>query len=362
MNKITPKPGIMDIEVYIGGESRIDGKDNVIKLSSNENPHGCSPMAREAFLSVAGALAAYPSSDHSGLKTALAGHYGVDAGNLICGNGSDELIGLLCAAFAGVGDEVLFSHHGFLMYRLAALAVGATPVSATEQNRTTDVEALLAACTDKTRLVFIANPNNPTGTMIDTEAMERLADGIPSGAILVIDGAYAEFVRGYDGGQNLAQTRDNVVMLRTFSKLYGLASLRLGWGVASREIIEVLSRLRGPFNVNSAALSAGVAALNDAEHRDYCLAENEKLRDWMTRECHTLGLQVDESTANFILVRFDDAGQAGRADDYLKQNGIIVRHVAAYDLADCLRITVGTGAQSARLMVAIKGFIAKEKQ
>lgn len=357
----TPKPGIMDIQPYVGGESQIKGKDNIIKLSSNENPHGCSAVAREAYIAAAGALAAYPSSDHNALKSALGEAYGVDAARLICGNGSDELITLLCQAYAGVGDEVLFSHHGFLIYRLAAQAVGATPVSAPEPARVMEVDALLAACSAQTRLVFVANPNNPTGTMVSVGELARLADGLPSGALLVIDSAYAEFVDGYDGGLALAQSRDNVVMLRTFSKLFGLAALRLGWGVGSAEVIGVLARLRGPFNVNMAAQVAGVAALSDAEHRQFCLAENAKWRVKLTEECRELGLGVDDSCANFILVRFGDENRAIRADEYLKDNGIIVRRVAAYHLPQALRMTVGTASQCARLVATLKGFIASEK-
>ncbi|MGB0904582.1 MAG: histidinol-phosphate transaminase, partial [Mangrovicoccus sp.] len=304
MNQITPQPGILEIALYQGGASHVAGVTNVVKLSSNENPFGPSPKAIEAYKAAAGQLHRYPSTDHRALREAIAEIHGLPAEQIICGVGSDEVINWLCQAYAGPGDEVLYTEHGFSMYRISALGAGATPVEAPENERVTDVDALLAACTERTKLVFIANPNNPTGTMIGQEALARLADGIPPQAILVLDGAYAEFVDGYDGGASLVASRENVVMTRTFSKLYGLGGLRIGWGYAPQDIIDVLNRLRGPFNLSEGQLAAAEAALRDQAYADKCLAENAKWRAWLASALAEIGVPSDTSCANFILARF----------------------------------------------------------
>ena len=254
---IAPQPGIMSIDPYVGGTSHVAGIENAVKLSSNENPLGPSDKAMEAFRRASHQLHRYPSTDHAALRTALAQVHGVDAERIICGAGSDEIIAFLCNAYAGPGTEVVHTVHGFGMYAISAKAAGATPVEVLEADRVTDVDALLAACTKKTRLVFIANPNNPTGTMIADAEIARLADGLPKQALLVLDGAYADYVEGYDGGASLVDSRENVVMTRTFSKLYGLGGLRIGWGYGPAHVIDVLNRIRGPFNVNSLAVAAG---------------------------------------------------------------------------------------------------------
>jgi histidinol-phosphate aminotransferase len=232
MTKIAPQPGIMSISPYVGGASKVEGVENIVKLSSNENPFGPSEAAKEAFRRAAYELHRYPSTDHASLRMAIGEVYGLDPARIVCGVGSDEILALLCQAYAGPGDEVIHTEHGFALYKIGALTNGATPVEVRERERVTDVDAILAACTDKTRLVFVANPNNPTGTMIGTAELGRLADGLPDQAMLVIDGAYAEYVEGYDGGAALVEARDNVIMTRTFSKLYGLGGLRVGWGYA----------------------------------------------------------------------------------------------------------------------------------
>ncbi|MEM6439647.1 MAG: histidinol-phosphate transaminase, partial [Pseudomonadota bacterium] len=256
---IAPQPGILEIEPYVGGESGAPGANRVIKLSSNENPLGCSPAAQAAFAECAGQLAIYPDGAHVRLRETIARAQGLEADRIVCGNGSDELLALLAQGYAGPGDEVVHCAHGFALYRINALANGATPVCAPERDLTTDVDAVLEACTERTRLVFIANPNNPTGTLVGREALERLADALPERALLVLDGAYAEYVRdaGYDAGAEIARERENVVMTRTFSKIHGLAALRLGWMYAPRHVVDALGRFRAPFNVNAPALAAG---------------------------------------------------------------------------------------------------------
>jgi len=356
---ITPQPGIMDIALYVGGKARLDGVADVVKLSSNENPFGPSPRAIEAAQASLGSLHRYPSTDHAELRTAIGEAHGLDPDRIICGAGSDEIITFLCQAYAGPGDEVLHTEHGFLMYAISARAAGATPVAARERDRTTDVDALLAACTDRTRIVFIANPNNPTGTMIGGNDLARLADGIPSGALLVIDGAYAEYVDGYDGGAGLATARDNVVMTRTFSKLYGLGGLRIGWGYGPRAVIDVLNRVRGPFNLSQTQLDAAAAAVRDTAYADHCRAENGRLRDRLAHDLAALGIPSDTSQGNFVLARMADAATAEACDLHLQSRGLIVRRVSSYGLPHCLRITVGDDDACARVAAAMAEFRAR---
>jgi len=356
MTKITPQPGIMDIALYQSGAAHVEGVSNVIKLSSNENPYGPSPKAIAAVQDSAAMLHRYPSSDHAGLRTAIGEQHGLNPEQVICGAGSDEIIAFLCQAYAGPGDEVLYTEHGFSMYRISALAAGATPVEVHERERVTDVDALLAGCTDRTKLVFIANPNNPTGTMIGAAEVARLADGLPPHVILVLDGAYAEYVSGFDAGVEIINARSNVVMTRTFSKLYGLGGIRVGWGYGPQDIIDVLNRLRGPFNVSASALVAAEAAIRDTDYVDFCLEENTKWRGWLAESLAALGVPSDTSCANFILARFSDQAEAEGCDAYLQSQGLIVRKVAGYNLPNALRITVGDESACRRIVEAVAAF------
>jgi histidinol-phosphate aminotransferase len=358
MTMIAPQPGILEIDLYQGGTSHVAGLDNVVKLSSNENPLGPSEAAMEAYRRAAYDLHRYPSSDHSRLRGAIAEVLGLQAERIICGAGSDEIITFLCQAYAGPGDEVIHSEHGFGMYRISALAAGATPVEVKERERVTDVDAFLAACTDRTRLVFIANPNNPTGTMIGIPELARLADKLPKRALLVLDGAYAEYVDGYDGGAALVESRENVVMTRTFSKLYGLGGLRVGWGYGPSHVLDVLNRVRGPFNVSNAGLAAAEAAIKDVAYAEHCRVENARWRNWMADALAEIGVPSDVSCANFVLARFASQQEAEACDDYLKTQGLIVRRVAGYKLPSCLRITVGDESACRRAVHAIRQFKA----
>lgn len=356
MTKITPQPGIMDIAPYQGGSAHVEGVSNVVKLSSNENPFGPTEAAIKAFEAAGRSLHRYPSADHAELRGAIAQVYELEAERIICGAGSDEIIAFLCQAYAGPGDEVLHTEHGFAMYAISARAAGATPVEVPERSRVTDVDALLAACTSKTKLVFIANPNNPTGTMIAPSEIERLAQNIPDQAILVLDGAYAEYVEGYDGGAALVDARDNVVMTRTFSKIYGLGALRVGWGYGPAHIIDVLNRIRGPFNVGEASLKAAEAAVKDQAYVAQCREANAKWRDWLSHALGEHGVPSDTSLANFILARFADEAEATACDTYLQSQGLIVRRVKGYNLPNALRITVGDEASCRRVAHAVGQF------
>ena len=353
---IRPQPGIMDIALYEGGKAHVAGVSNVVKLSSNENPFGPSDKAKDAFAKSVHQLHRYPSTDHANLRAAIAEVHGLDAARVICGVGSDEIITFLCQAYAGPGDEVLYTEHGFLMYKISALAVGATPVEVKERERTTDVDALLAACTERTKLVFIANPNNPTGTMISAGEVARLARGLPPQAILVLDGAYAEYVDGFDAGLSLVEASGNVVMTRTFSKIYGLGGLRIGWGYGPKAIIDVLNRIRGPFNLSNTQLETAEAAVRDQDFVTRCRSENARLRHWLAEALAAVGVPSDTSMANFVLARFASADEAEACDTFLQQQGLIVRRVAGYKLPHCLRITVGDEASCRRVAHAIGQF------
>ena len=356
MTRIKPQPGIMDITLYEGGASHVEGVANVVKLSSNENPYGASDEAKEAFRKAAFDLHRYPSSDHAALRGAIGEVHGLDPEKVICGVGSDEIIGLLCQAYAGPGSEVIHTEHGFAMYRISALANGATPVEVAECERVTDVDAILAACTDRTTLVFIANPNNPTGTMIGEGELSRLAAGLPDQVLLVLDGAYAEYVEGCDGGAALARTRGNVVMTRTFSKIHGLGGLRVGWGYGPRPVIDVLNRVRAPFNLSQAALVTAEAALRDTAWTEKCRDDTARLRVWLAKALAGHGVPSDPSMTNFILARFSGPDEARACDAHLRSEGLIVRRVDAYNLSHCLRITVGDEASCRRVAHAIGQF------
>ncbi len=358
-----PRPGIMDIAPYVGGESAVAGAARVIKLSSNENAFGPSPKAVEAFRAMAPEMHRYPDGGAAALRRALAARWKLDAERIVCGAGSDELIALLTRAYLGPGDEALYSEHEFLMYPIATLAAGATPVKVPETDLTASVDALLAAVTAKTKMVFVANPNNPTGTYLPAAEMRRLRDRLPAGALLVIDAAYAEFVTkaDYADGSELVEADGNVVVLRTFSKIYGLGGLRLGWGYFPVHVADVLNRLRGPFNVSSAALAAGEAALGDADFVERVRAHTEQWRQWTAAEVQKLGLAVTPGVGNFLLIHFprDKGRDAAAADAHLKSRGVIVRRMERYGLGHCLRATIGREDEMRAFIAALSEFLAQ---
>ncbi|HET9067785.1 MAG TPA: histidinol-phosphate transaminase [Amaricoccus sp.] len=354
---IRPQPGILEIALYEGGEASLAGHAEVLKLSSNENLAGPSPHAIEAFRRAAESLHLYPPTDHAGLRAAIGAVHGLDPARVICGAGSDEIIAFLAQTYAGPGLEVIHTEHGFAMYRISALAAGATPVVARERERHTDVDAILAAATERTALVFLANPNNPTGTMIPAAEVERLAAGLPPRALLVLDGAYAEYVEGFDGHAGLVEARDNVVMTRTFSKAHGLGGLRVGWGYGPAHVIAALNRVRGPFNLSGAQLAAAEAAIRDTAHVERARADAVRSRQALAAALAAAGVASDPSEANFVLARFRDRAEAEACDRALREAGIIVRRVAGYGLPEALRITVGDERASARVADVVGAFM-----
>jgi histidinol-phosphate aminotransferase len=356
----TPRPYILDIAPYVGGEAKIAGAQRVIRLASNESALGPSAKAMAAYRDAASEIFRYPDGASTELRHAIAAHFGLDAERIVCGTGSDELIGLLARCYAGPGDEVLYSRHGFLMYPIAAQAAGATPVMVPEPTLVADPDAILARVTDRTRLVFLANPNNPTGTYLSRDAVHRLHRGLPPGVILVLDAAYAEFVarNDYEPGLELAASEANVVMLRTFSKIHALAGLRIGWGYMSAAVADVLNRTRGTFNVALPAQAAAIASLADTEALRRAHDHNNKWRPWLEDELRKLGLTVTPSVANFVLLTFGAKPKdADDAREFLKSRYILVRQMGAYNLPDCLRITVGTEEENRAVVAALAEFV-----
>ncbi|QMU58945.1 MAG: histidinol-phosphate transaminase [Boseongicola sp.] len=353
---IDPKPGIEDIVLYKGGESRLAGHDEVLKLSSNENPFGCSEAAKAALVAAVASMHRYPSSDHVSLRRAIAEVHGLDVERIICGAGSDEILTFLCQTFVGPEHEVIHTEHGFSLYPVLIKATGGTPVQVPEKNRVVDVDAILAAVTPATRMVFLTNPGNPTGTLLPVEELARLADGLPGDVLLVLDGAYVEFAEGYDGAVALVDAHQNVVMTRTFSKLYGLGGLRIGWGYGSARVIDLLNRVKGPFNLGGPQLAAAEAAMRDRGFAEMYQGENARLRVWLAEALTEVGVPSDPSHANYILARFADQAEAEACDAALREDGILVRKVAGYNLPNCLRITVGTEADCARVAASVRRF------
>jgi histidinol-phosphate aminotransferase len=359
-----PHPGILAVDPYVPGKSKAPGVGGPIyKLSSNETPLGPSPKATAAFLASAEALAAYPDGAATPLRQAIGACHGLDPERIVCGAGSDEILFLLASIYCEPGGEGLYTKHGFLLYRTAILAAEGVPVIVDERDLTVDVDAILAAVTDKTRIVYIANPNNPTGTYVAGSEIKRLADALPPRVLLVLDEAYAEYATqaDYESGFALVQDRENVVVTRTFSKIYGLASLRLGWCFAPTAIADAMNRVRSPFNVNDPAMRAGVAAVEDQAHVAAAVVHNTYWRDVLTRDLAALGYRVTPSAANFILVHLKDAEEARDADAFLTARGLILRLVKAYALPSCLRLSVG-GEVANKLVIAAFAEFAKTRR
>jgi len=356
-----PRPGVLDIAPYVPGKSSAPGVAKVFKLSSNETPLGPSPKAIEAYRAVGAHLEDYPDGAAGDLREAIGAAFGLDPARIICGAGSDDLLNLIARTYLADGDEAIHTTHGFLVYPIATRGTGAKPVVAAEMDYTADVDAILAAVTPRTKVVFLANPNNPTGTYISFEEVKRLHAGLPPHVLLVLDAAYAEYVRrnDYEAGIELVSNSQNVVMTRTFSKIHGLGGVRLGWAYAPAHVVDALNRVRGPFNVNAAAIEAGVAAMRDRAHVEHTVAHNEQWLAWLTEELTRLGLRVTPSVGNFILIHFPEDGKhsAAAADDYLGERGYILRRVAGYGFPNALRMTVGTEEANRGVVAALTEFL-----
>jgi histidinol-phosphate aminotransferase len=359
-----PRPGVLAIDPYVPGRSAAPGAGRVFKLSSNETPLGPSPRAVAAYRAVGDHLEDYPDGASTALREAIGRAFGLDPDRIVCGAGSDDLLNLIADAYLRDGDEAIHTTHAFLVYPIATLGSGATPIAVPEKDYTADVDAMLAAVSERTKVVFLANPNNPTGTYVPFDEVKRLHRALPPHVLLVLDAAYAEYVRrnDYEAGIELVATHENVVMCRTFSKIYGLAALRLGWLYGPEHVVDAINRIRGPFNVNAAAMAAGIAAIADTAHVERARAHNDKWLPWLAAEIRKLGLKVTPSVANFVLIHFPEikGRTAEDADAFLTQHGLILRRVKAYKLPNALRMTVGSEEANRLVIAALAEFMDRK--
>lgn len=360
-----PRPGVLAINAYAPGKSTAPGVAKVYKLSSNETPLGPSPKAIVAYRAVSEHLQDYPDGSASDLREAIGRVFGLDPDRIVCGAGSDDLLNLLARAYLSDGDEAIHTTHGFLVYPIATLAAGAKPVAAREKHFTAHVDAILGAVTPKTKIVFLANPNNPTGTYVPIDEVNRLHRELPPHVVLVLDAAYAEYVQrnDYEAGIELVATSENVVMCRTFSKIYGLAALRLGWLYGPAPVVDAVNRIRGPFNVSAPAIAAGVAAIHDSAHVERSAEHNARWLPWLMHEIGALGLTVTSSVANFVLIHFPTTvgRTAADADAFLTDRGLILRRVSAYKLPNALRLSVGSEEANRLVVTALREFLGGVK-
>lgn len=357
---VTPGPRanlwLDDLVAYKPGAHGREGQANTVRLSSNECALGPNPKAIEAAKASISTMHRYADAGASALRHAIADKYEIEADRIVCGTGSDEILQLCPVAFCAPGDEVIHSQYGFMVYPISARRMGAVPIAVPEKAFKADVDAILGAVTGKTRIVYIANPNNPTGTRISGSEIERLHAGLPSHILLVLDGAYAEYIDdpNYDAGLGLARTAPNVLMTRTFSKLYGLAGERIGWAYGHADVIAALNKIRGPFNVSTAGQAAAIASISDDAWIEHVRADTAKWRAWLFDALVEMGLQPIPSETNFLLTRFDDAERAIKTVNLLNEQGIYVRHLPSMGLADCVRLGIGTDAETKALAAALK--------
>jgi histidinol-phosphate aminotransferase len=358
---VSPLKSILDIEPYKGGESTLAGVAKPVKLASNENPFGCSPRAREAAIAALANTAMYPEGRSTVLREAIAQRYGLDAERILCGAGSDEIFQLLLRAYVAPGDEIVQSHYAFLMYRIFAKPMGAVVRSAQNDGMCAAVDGLLEQVTDRTRIVFLDNPNNPTGTYLPFSEVRRLHAGLPGDVLLVIDAAYAEYVNrnDYSSGVELVSEFDNVVMTRTFSKIHGLAAMRVGWMYGPHAVVDALNKVRLPFNVSTAGQAAAAAAIADLGFAEKSARHNEAELERVSDAIASMGFRVTESAANFVLVHFPDEKAAADTDAHFRKRGYIVRAVGVYGLPDALRISIGTTEQNSGALAALKEFASR---
>jgi histidinol-phosphate aminotransferase len=363
MNRPQPRPGVLDIAPYVPGKSPAPGVAKVFKLSSNETPLGPSANAIAAYRTAGEHLEDYPDGSASALRDAIGAAFGLDPDRIVCGAGSDDLLNLLARAYLTDGDEGIYTKHGFVVYPISTMGTGAKAVAVPEKDFTAAVDAILKAVTPKTKIVFLANPNNPTGTYVPFDEVKRLQKSLPAHVLLVLDAAYAEYVQrnDYESGSERVATTGNVVMTRTFSKIYGLAALRLGWMYGPAHVVDAVNRIRGPFNVNGPAIAAGIAAIRDTVHVEKSRAHNTRWLAWLTEEIGKLGLPVTPSAANVVLIHFPETKgrTAKEADAFLTKRGLILRQVGVYKLPNALRMSVGTEEANRLVVQALKEFLGK---
>jgi histidinol-phosphate aminotransferase len=362
MSRPVPNPGILDIAPYTPGKSPVaEPGRKVFKLSANETPLGPSPKAIDAYRKAAEHLEDYPEGTSRVLREAIGRTFGLDPDRIICGAGSDEILNLLAHTYLGKDDEAISTTHGFLVYAIATKANGGINVVVPETDFTADVDAILKRVSPRTKLVWLANPNNPTGTYLPFDEIRRLRAGLPPHVLLVLDAAYSDFVsrNDYEIGIELVATTENTVMTHTFSKIHGLASLRVGWMFGPAHIVDALNRIRGPFNVSTPAMLAAVAAIEDTVHQQTSKAHTEKWRNWLMEEIGRLGLKVTPSVTNFVLIHFplDKGKTAAEADAFLTRRGLVLRALNNYALPDALRMTIGTEEANRLVVEGLRDFM-----
>jgi histidinol-phosphate aminotransferase len=365
MNRPVPNPGILDIAPYTPGKSPVaEPGRKVFKLSANETPFGPSPKAIAAYQEVGAHLEDYPEGSSRVLREAIGKAYGLDPDRIICGAGSDEILGLLAKTFLSRGDEAISTTHGFLVYPIATMASSATNVVAPETDYTADVDAILKCVTPRTKLVWLANPNNPTGTYLPFDEIKRLRAGLPAHVLLVLDAAYCDYVsrNDYEMGIELVATTENTVLTHTFSKIHGLAALRIGWMFGPAHVVDAVNRIRGPFNVSAPAMLAAVAAIQDTAHQEMSKVHTEKWRNWLTEEIQKIGLNVTPSVANFVLIHFptEKGKTADEADAFLTRRGLVLRGLKNYKLPHALRMSIGTDEANRLVVEGLREFMGKK--
>ena len=363
MSRPVPNPGILDIAPYTPGKSPVpEPGRKVFKLSANETPLGPSPKAIAAYKAAAANLEDYPEGTSRVLRETIGRAFGLDPDRIICGAGSDEILNLLAHTYLSRGDEAISTRHGFLVYPIATMANGAVSVVAPETDFTADVDAILKLVTPRTKLVWLANPNNPTGTYLPFDQVKRLRAGLPGHVLLVLDAAYSDYVsrNDYEIGIELVATTENTVMTHTFSKIHGLAALRIGWMFGPAHIVDAVNRIRGPFNVSTAAMLAAAAALEDTAHIEMSKLHNAKWSAWLTEEIGKLGFDVTPSVGNFILIHFppEKGRTAADADAFLTKRGLVLRMLGNYGLPHALRMTVGTEEANRLVVDGLRDFVA----
>lgn len=358
MTSPSPRPEVLTIHPYVAGESEIAGANRTVKLSSNEGAFGVPPSAPAAIAAVTPEVFRYPDGAAVALRAAIGRRWGLDPARIVCGSGSDDLIYQFCLAYGGPGRDIMMSAHGFSIYHIAGTYAGSRVIKVPERNMTADLDAMLAAVSPATRLVFLANPNNPTGSMVAAEDVARFRAALPPEVLLVLDSAYAEYVTraDYDAGVKLVDATDNTVMTRTFSKIFGLGGMRIGWCYAPPAVVDVLDRVRGPFNVSVAAQAAAIAALSEPGWVESGCAHNAAERPRLAAGIEAAGFKVWPSEGNFVLVDLGSTEAANAADAFLRSRGIIVRKVGGYGLPHCLRVTVGTTEEVDLVIEAFTGF------
>lgn len=356
MELLSPRPSVSQIKPYRPAQPQGDDR-SWVDLSLTVNPLGPSPKALNAYRHAASLIHRYPDSRQEGLRRAIARRHDLDAARIVCASGSDELIQLVCQGYAGSGDEVLCHEHGYQGFLKAIRVCGATPVVAKERDMVVDVDALVDRAGERTKICFLANPNNPTGTYIPLDAVQRLRAGLPSHVLLVLDAAYAEYVRrnNYECGAELVENSDNVLMVRTFSKMHGLAGLRVGWAYGPAPVVDTINHVRGAFNVSVPAQAAAMAAIADEAHEEATYAHNSQWLPWLTHELELLGVRVYPSVCNFILARIPNDPSLGvpQVVEHLARRNILVRTAHDYGMPDCLRITVGAEDENRALIGAL---------